>query len=370
MLADMASIHIDPRQTKVDLCQFVAQGILRRSRLDEASDNLKQEIQETIEHKAQGVFLWAHLILDILRWQTTEDDIRQCLHTAPSGIEDMITELLKVYAIDLKEEEAEEFNTILVWLSCATCPLRYIELEAALQRQSPSRSKALPLVDHLLGTYALLLEIRHEDGVCMIARSSDDQPGSEDSSTISESTVVVFAHASIDEYFQKELSKFSRRRTVIPIGVERAEAELKMLRTCLAVLIETRQAGCLDTLQALRTYAKESWAHHLSSCVIGKVDCTRRSDKLAKLQKDITSLLYRVLNEEEVLEVWCRDTTWQFFHGDLAPTTAKFVLASTERYPDLVPVLPASWLQCCKERPYEPLRPIAEIYVKEGLQGN
>jgi hypothetical protein len=305
----MAIIHIDPRQTQVDLCRFVAQGILRRSRFGEASDSLKQQIQETIGRKAQGVFLRAHLMLDILKWQTAEDDIQQCLHVALSGIDDMVTEMLKVYSSVLKEKEHEELKTILAWLLCATRPSRYVELEAALQRLSPTGSKAISLENRIQGTYASLLEIRHDNVVSMTPRSYDNQPVSGDDSTKSESTLVVFVPAAIDEFFQKELGKFSWRSTMAPLGGVRAEAELEILRTCLAVLVESGQANCLAASQALQPYAKESWALHLSSCINGRVIDAHRGEA-AELHLDITNLLYRFLNEEEVLELWCRDTTW------------------------------------------------------------
>jgi hypothetical protein len=32
--------------------------------------------------------------------------------------------------------------------------------------------------------------------------------------------------------------------------------------------------------------------------------------------------------------------------------------------------VPSSWLECCKERSYELLRPIADVNVKEGLEGD
>jgi hypothetical protein len=81
------------------------------------------------------------------------------------------------------------------------------------------------------------------------------------------------------------------------------------LRTCLAVLVESGQANCLAASQALQPYAKESWALHLSSCINGRVIDAHRGEA-AELHLDITNLLYRFLNEEEVLELWCRDTTW------------------------------------------------------------
>jgi hypothetical protein len=107
----MATIHIEPRKSKDDLSRFIKAGIARRLQLQGAADNLVEHIQTTIESKAQGMFLWANLMLGILKHQTTEDDIRNSLDSAPLGIDDMITEMLKVYSSTLKKKEAEKFRT-------------------------------------------------------------------------------------------------------------------------------------------------------------------------------------------------------------------------------------------------------------------
>jgi hypothetical protein len=119
-------------------------------------------------------------MLEILKRQTMEDDIRTSLDTAPEGIDDMITEMLKVYSSMFKGREAEEFNTILAWLSRASRPLTLAEVDAALRRLSPTASRVLSLEDKLRTTYASLLDIIRDDGLStatLHARQiSDRQP--------------------------------------------------------------------------------------------------------------------------------------------------------------------------------------------------
>jgi hypothetical protein len=110
----------------------------------------------TIETKAQGMFLWANLMLEILQHQTTEDDIRSSLDSAPLGTDDMITEILKVYSSILKRREGEEFNTILAWLARAARPLTLAEIDAVLRRLSPTAAKVLSLEQKLRDTYSQL----------------------------------------------------------------------------------------------------------------------------------------------------------------------------------------------------------------------
>jgi hypothetical protein len=103
----MGTIHIEVHKNKEDLSRFVEQGIARQLQLDEASHDLETYIQTTIEEKARGMFLWSNLMLEILKWRTTEDDIRTSLDTAPEGIDDMITEMLRIYSSMFKGREAD-----------------------------------------------------------------------------------------------------------------------------------------------------------------------------------------------------------------------------------------------------------------------
>jgi hypothetical protein len=105
------------------------------------------------------MFLWANLMLEILEHQTTEDDIRSSLDSAPLGTDDMITEILKVYSSILKRREGEEFNTILAWLARAARPLTLAEIDAVLRRLSPTAAKVLSLEQKLRDTYSSLLEL-------------------------------------------------------------------------------------------------------------------------------------------------------------------------------------------------------------------
>lgn len=100
----MATIHVEASKTKEDLSNFIRQGIARRLQLEGATNGLVDHIQSTIEERANGMFLWANFMLEILKCQTTEDAIRESLRTAPDGINDMITEMLKVYSSMFKRE--------------------------------------------------------------------------------------------------------------------------------------------------------------------------------------------------------------------------------------------------------------------------
>ncbi|KAF1936331.1 hypothetical protein EJ02DRAFT_88273 [Clathrospora elynae] len=60
----MAIIRIESRKNKADLSRFIEEGIARRLRLEGAFNVLKDYIQDTIEIKAQVMFICANLMLE------------------------------------------------------------------------------------------------------------------------------------------------------------------------------------------------------------------------------------------------------------------------------------------------------------------
>jgi tetratricopeptide (TPR) repeat protein len=369
----MATTHINSHKPKGDLSRFVDQGIARRLQLDGASDYLKKYIQTTIETKANGMFLWANLMLDILKWQTPESAMRNSLHAAPEGIDDIITEMLKVYSSMFKGPEAEEFNTILAWLSRATRPLTLYEIDAALRRLSPDASRVLSLEVKLKTTYAPLIDMIRVDGLStafLHARHS-----SMPSATTPETTTIAFAHASIAEYFQKGLGKFSKRKTAAAVGVTRYEAEALLLRTCLEVFVTPGDGAWLESSKALQPYAKHSWYHHIQRMteLHGALQEVEVANTLGQGDSarnvDIVSLLHDFLNEEIAIHRWSCVMPWNFYDDAKIRVLAYFVALFKARCPDELPSSIASWLAMCEKLPQTMLLPVARLTAKEGFQG-
>ena len=368
--AQMATIHIEARKNRDDLSSFIRQGISRRLQIEGASDDLMQHIQTTIEQKAKGMFLWANLMLEILQCQTTEDDICDSLRTAPEGIDDMITETLKVYSSMFRGREAEEFNTILAWLSRAARPLTLAEIDAALRRLSPAASRVLSLEDRMRNTYATLLDTIRDDGLSTALLQSRQQ--SVPSRSIPETTTVAFAHASIAEYFQKGKGKFSKRKTVARVGVVRHEAELSVLRTCLEVFVRPGNGGWLESSKALQLYAKHNWFFHLRE--VQEIDQSTQPVQEFVLEKsassDLMFLLHQFLNDEVTIRQWSCNTPWDFYDETKTGTISRFLqrLAGIQIQRFSSPL--ESWIEMCVKRPGTIFVPVAKVCAKEGLLGS
>jgi hypothetical protein len=71
-----------------------------------------RHVQEIIFLKTKGKLLWADLILEILKFQHTETDIRNCLNASPTDFDAMATQLIQTRKIDLHAKEDEELNNI------------------------------------------------------------------------------------------------------------------------------------------------------------------------------------------------------------------------------------------------------------------
>jgi hypothetical protein len=325
----MGTIHIEAHKNKDDLSRFVEQGITRRLQLDGAYNGLKQCIQATVEEKAKGMFLWANPMLEILKWQTMEDDIRTSLDTAPEGIDDMITEMLKVYSSMFKGREAEEFNTILAWLSRASRPLTLAEVDAALRRLSPTASRVLSLEDKLRTTYASHLDIIRDDGLStatLHARQISDKQ-----TAIPETTTVSFAHASIAEYFRKSLGKFSRRKTAAAVGVIQLEAEVDLLTTSLQVFVNPGDGAWLESSMALQAYAKHHWfdhlhrVHRLSLHTKTVEGSSTKSVNTSAVGFDITLMLHHFFEKQDVVRRWSCNLPWEFYDANKTAVLAEIM---------------------------------------------
>ncbi|KAH5327358.1 hypothetical protein HBI12_074650 [Parastagonospora nodorum] len=371
LTSTMATIQVEAHKTKEDLSKFVEEGMSRRLQIDGASKELKSYIQSSIEDKAKGMFLWANLMLEILKWQTTENDIRDSLDTAPTGIDDMITEMLKVYSSMLKGREAEEFNTILAWLSCASRPLTLAEIDAALRRLSPSASPVLSLENKIRNTYATLIMLVRDDG--QSTASIHAQVADMSLNSIPETTIVAFSHASIMEYFKRGAGKFAKRRTSTPLGVAKKEAEFEMLQTCLEIFVEPGSGTWSQSSQVLTPYAKDSWIDHIRGVLdaVDTADSTEKRSILTSLGGEKTAnLIFEFLNDETIVSKWSHSVPWSIFTDVNAVSIVKCVGMVIKDDRANLPHQVLQWYSSVIEHPQRIFHIVAKIHATESLHGD
>lgn len=120
-----------------DISTFARQQLIPRMKETEAN-----ELCDFIEQKADGVFLWARLVLDQvldLRRSHTVKHIRKQIEEIPAQLEDFYKEKLE----DIRKEEDAQGLRILQWVYFAARPMTLGDLRIALLLDSKRPEKTL-----------------------------------------------------------------------------------------------------------------------------------------------------------------------------------------------------------------------------------
>jgi hypothetical protein len=82
------------------------------------------------------MFLWADLMLRELNTKTRTSSILESLNKAPKGLDKMLQHVLETFSDILSEEQADDLNTMLMWVTCAHNPLTLLQLNEMLALES------------------------------------------------------------------------------------------------------------------------------------------------------------------------------------------------------------------------------------------
>jgi hypothetical protein len=159
-------IHIDEFKNKQDMTQYINLSI-SKSRALARFPKLQKDITETLALKSQGMFLWVDLMIRDLGHRTRADKVREALHRAPKGLNEMVRTVLENYSMMFDDEqEARDFNTILSWVTCAAVPLPLGVIDEVLRSSEEGLSG---LEERLRHEWGVLLDVKRNDGL-----STDD----------------------------------------------------------------------------------------------------------------------------------------------------------------------------------------------------
>ena len=87
--------------------------------------------------KADGNFLWAHLVVNEILQCHTEDDVEEALNHVPEDLEPLYERMDDTLAKNMKPAEQALSRAVLRWATCARYPLTLAELKDALQPDHP-----------------------------------------------------------------------------------------------------------------------------------------------------------------------------------------------------------------------------------------
>jgi hypothetical protein len=250
-------------------------------------------------------------------------------------------------------------------LSHAGWPLTVAELDAVLQRLSPSGENVPSLEERITSKYASLIKLTRDDGLSNNQCGVDMDNGMFFSAPTT--TTVRFAHDTVSEYFQKGLGKFSADQNRIPLGVTTYEAHSTLLRTCLEVYINPGGSGELKSSETLEDYASGGWSFHMEA--LSETETGLSTDESISDRSELACLLYRFCHDENIVREWCYDLNSELFTADKAATVVRCIRAWTQGHHGPLPSDFKSWLTSCTANPADILVPVARANAVSCFQG-
>ncbi|OQD65820.1 hypothetical protein PENPOL_c005G06642 [Penicillium polonicum] len=124
---------LEPENTKIDIQKYCQYRTRELAKFD-FGDNILNDVIERICIRADGIFLFAKLVMNNLakqpnrrRFQTEIDAAR-----LPSELNEAYTRIMERLEQDLSEEQLEYTRLLLGWLVCSKRPLKWTEIQVAL----------------------------------------------------------------------------------------------------------------------------------------------------------------------------------------------------------------------------------------------
>ena len=377
------TIHVDWRKNSADILHYVKNSIRKSRLLSRATKQLQEEIIETLARNANGMFIWVDLMMRELGRKTHASSIRASLHQAPKGLTEMLRHVLEGFSATLKEEDPEDLNTMLAWVTCACRALSLGELDTVLKLKSSEGDGVLYLEGKLRKQFASFFNLTREDGLSTADLQSDIRakivPDQDDVDAVDEeglddvdnetdfnsnllTTDVLFCHASIGDFFRDEKQgKVSAGEGHPAVGVNIIEAKVSVLKTCLDLICDLSLSSKIEDSPSMQQYAVDYWHEHLQAAA---GDLTKIK---APQKEQIGRLLAKMFRDETATKEWSSGKAWNFFTPEALKPLRQWLEDK-----DVLNVLSAedqNWIKSTSQNPAETFVPAVKINAKEWLQG-
>ena len=245
---------LEPKNVRDDLVRFVYRSLLSLHHFRDRKEDERQRILNRLVDIANGSFILAEYVIELLRRETSHDGFTNSLNHAPKTVHDAIQKI--VSHLDLTKSDTK---LILSWLLISERPLGLKELEALLQVNITSNKKrvtrAINVEETVRNTCGPLVKI--QDGI------------------------VRFRHITVRQYLQ-DISKTGRSL------IKSHDAHGDLTYRCLAYVsthltekaglrtgvIESTRVDHLFETHHLLEYSARYWTSHFRSCHSGKHDLT------------------------------------------------------------------------------------------------
>ncbi|KAI0867564.1 hypothetical protein GGS24DRAFT_515180 [Hypoxylon argillaceum] len=274
------SLSDEPRSLKLAIMQYVSQRLqLLHDKFQQLGLAQKdvEGLARVITNKADGMFLYARLVLDYLATNIFYDgaEIKSSIDALPEELSDFYQKILTQILIQLDARSVERLRSIFGWIAFSKRPLKRMEFLSALTFASgPSKDDRTSLVPrYVLDVCGPLVEERPD-------------------------TSLTFIHLSVKEFLQSSKNNF--RITYEEAVIEHCISTITCLLFGFEHLVnQGRQAGALGMIKGfhgLHVYATEFWTENLLNCAsLGKLNSSEALLELAnalvnKLEKYSSSV--------------------------------------------------------------------------------
>ncbi|KAF8064001.1 hypothetical protein FPV67DRAFT_1420628 [Lyophyllum atratum] len=233
-----------------DIARHVSVQLEKRKRLQALPEHVKDKIKNTLLDRADGMFRWVDLQLELLRNHVLLKDIDSTLQNLPKG-------LSETYIRMLPQDETSGANVAqrsLRWLVGAGHPLLLSQLAEAIMVEAGSRKLnadfELPREEYILECCSALVWYDNEEGT------------------------VSISHNSVQEFlFSTDLKKATEHGGYYMNTFEHLHKSLATL-TFSYLLLDDFSSGPCSSAEELEsrlaahpfiTYAADSWISHVSA---------------------------------------------------------------------------------------------------------
>ena len=312
-LAVSVPVDVIQKDSQEHIISDISMYVEKEIRYMRGSIDLKRQITESILHRAEGNFLWVHLVLEEISSCHTEQAIRKTLEDIPAGMGALYQRMELAVAKNPRQADRMLAKTLLKWTICAHRSLTLKELSQALMPEFP---EFLDLKSTIQGVCGQLIVVDQKSRVVMVHQTARDYL-----------TKTPNLHLSINlkdshrELFAKTLSFLFQPNLRPKLGRDQHMTEITepfLIYAATSWTYHLRQAVATseDTLSLLVEFFKGPfvlrWIHSLA--LFSQLEALVKAARVLnwfvgvnrKLNLEKNPLLHR-LRDLELLESWAVD---------------------------------------------------------------
>lgn len=383
---DIPTITISAENNSADIIEYVRTSVAKIKILRKVPKELRAEVVSALTNSADGMFLWVDLMLQEIATKTHQNRIREALKSAPKGLKDTIRHVLERFSQDLEQDDIDDLNELLTWVTCAQRPLTLSELDDAMKIKSKDGTGIIDLEGQLRNRFASFFSVSREDGLStndlqkslmryFVDNENENVEGEAGRGDSSEdeldaemeiqsdllTTEVTLAHASIGDYLRDETEM---KKTAVGIDINQSHVYITIT---LMSLISDQSLFEKWKETEFMSYACNHWQDHLRSIKTDAVDKTTKAKITANLLNMIrdATMASRWMSKQRTLE-----KTW--FNQDRNRSRLRDWLQDAQAdIPDKISEVDLEWIRSLYPKTHADVMDLAaEIVAKEWLRSH